>query len=261
MIALMSLLISFQSVVTFKRQFVDYQSKLSSTYAMVVIAKSVIKQHEITSLAPSIKDIKLVDKKEVISSIKEGLNKDDLKELYNELPLFYRVYFKKLPTKLEIIDIEKKIKKLPQVEEVEGFALAQNKILALLEMVKNILTVFSGLFLLISVILITKQIKVWEYMHANRIQIMSILGAKICFRSKPLFIMAIVSSLLSSLLSASLFFFLANSNWVLAMLRDVGLVPLRYYVFQDFFTLLGISLLISLFGVFYLVYKSEKEVV
>jgi len=258
-IALVSLLISFQSVVTFKRQFNDYQQKLNSSYAIVVIAKAPVREIEIRTLFPYLKSVKPIDQQDIIKSIKENLGKDDLKELYEELPLFYRIYFKKLPTKVELLTIEQKLQKLPQIEKVEAFVSAQNKISALIEMIRDILGVFSLLFLLIAIILITKQINLWKYMHTNRMQIMAILGAKLWFRSKRLFITAIISSFISTFFTATLFAFLATSDLVNTKLHNIGLVPLKYNLFLDTTILLFISLVISLFSISFVILKSEKE--
>jgi len=258
-IALVSLLISFQSVVTFKRQFNDYQQKLNSSYAIVVIAKAPVREIEIRTLFPYLKSVKPIDQQDIIKSIKENLGKDDLKELYEELPLFYRIYFKKLPTKMELLSIEQKLQKFPQIEKVEAFVSAQNKISALIEMIKDILSVFSLLFLFISIILITKQINLWRYMHENRMQIMAILGAKLWFRSKNLFLTAVVSSVVSTIIISSLFTFLAISDFVNLKLHNIGLVPLRYDFVFDTIILLFTSLIISLFSISFVILKTERE--
>ena len=258
-IALFTLLISFQSVITFKRQFNDYQNQLSSSYAIVVIAKAPIRETEIRALFPYLKSIKPIDQQDIIKAIKENLGKEDLKELYEELPLFYRVYFKKLPTKVELLSIEQKLQKLPQVEKVEAFVSAQNKISALIEMIRDILGVFSSLFLVISIILITKQINLWRYMHENRMQVMAILGAKLWFRSKNLFLVAVISSIISTIFTSALFGFLATSQTINLKLQNIGLVPLRYNLFTDTLILLIISLLISLFSISFVILKSERE--
>ncbi|MCV6608070.1 MAG: hypothetical protein OIF32_07660 [Campylobacterales bacterium] len=258
--SLTALLLSYQSVVTFDRMVKDYEKRLSSSYSIIVVTEEEISLSMVKKFIPKVKSLDLIDSDEVIKNINNRLSAENILELQEELPLFYRIKLNYLPRKGDLDEIEESIFQLKGIIKVESFANLQNRISALFTIVSSILSVFTVIFLFTAVIITLQLTRLWKYEYSEKLSIMAILGAKMWKRSKELYVMTAISSVLAVIITFSLFTFLSSSTYVGAELVRFGLDPVRYEYLFDTVVMIAIAFITSMSSLTYVIIKTENEV-
>ena len=84
----------------------------------------------------------------------------------------------------------------------------------------------------VTILLIFKELRIWQFKHSERMNIMGLFGAPAWLRSAVLFRLAIVDALIASLLSFGTFVYLSSHSWVLKQF-DNNNVKLEYFEIVD----------------------------
>mgnify|MGYP006897426391 CR=1 FL=1 len=101
-------------------------------------------------------------------------------------------------------------------------------------MFKEVISVFSIAVLIVTVLLIIKELRIWQFMHNERMSIMGLFGAPIWLSSAILFRLAIVDAILSSFATFIVFSYLASSDWIKNQLEHIGINIVVFDQVDDF---------------------------
>ena len=237
----------------------NYSTKLTQDYSIVVVAPKKLSQAVIKSRVSGIKSIKEISSKKILDRLKGNISSKNIALLKIALPKFYSMKLESFPSVKEITRIEKKLLSSGLVTKVETFSKTHNKIYRMFQALKNIAFIFSIFILIISVLLMFKQMKIWLLEHRQRMAIMTLFGAPFWMKSAILYRLVIVDSFISTFLVGVVFFMLPKMEKVESFSRSMNIAIPEFDLVKDTGTLLGISLLFSLFIVSIVIRKMNKE--
>lgn len=233
----------------------DYKKKISSDYSIVIVTHTPIEKEKFNSIADiKVNKINTLDKKNIIANIKSNLSQNSIELLNQRLPHFYEIHLDVFPTTIELKKIRADLLKDKNIKRIEIFSKNHNQIYLLLVLVNNITIVLFGLILIFVVIILSKQVTIWFYVHNERILIFQLHGASILYSAAPVIKYAIFGAFLSFLLSASALIFISmNLNMVFPEELNELLsteIKLELEVLKLFVLSFGISI-VTIFGVLF----------
>lgn len=245
-IALLSIITSIQIFTVADRAIDAYKNNLASNYSVIIVSQKILKKHDILSINNLILDTDELTPDNVIKRLNTGMNKENIKLLKLTLPKFYKLKLKYYPSPLEIENLTKDLLSNSSIYKVEDFSNTHDTTYKLLVLFKNIVSVFSVMIFVVTILLIFKELKIWQFNHTQRMSIMGLFGAPIWLRSAVLFRLAIVDALISSALSFIIFSYLSSSRFILDEFKNIGIEVVVFDSFNDFMVLLGVSMLVSI---------------
>ncbi len=248
-LALTSILFSVQLYILVERSISAYNVKLKNNYSMIVMSKKDITQEEFLPINKLIAKATPIDANEVATRLSGGIKSINLDLLKLSLPKFYKVTLSHYPTPAEIKSLKDTLLKHPYITKVEDFSYSHDIVYKLLMLFKTVAALFAGVILLVTMLLIFKELRIWQYQHNERMSIMSLFGAPLWLRSAVLFRLAIVDAIISSVIIVSIFTYLAQDKWVLNELNGVGINIVIFDFINDSIFLgtlaVGISMLLA----------------
>lgn len=122
------------------------------------------------------------------------------------LPKFYRLYLSRFPTPQEISKLQKRLEKHSSIERVEGYAQTHDTVYKLMLLFKDVVQIFSIAIAAVTSLLILKEMRLWQFQHADRMSIMALFGAPVWLRSAVLFRLAIVDAIIATIVLYLAFF-------------------------------------------------------
>jgi len=237
----------------------NYASKLTQDYSVVVVAPKSLSQVLIKSRVGGIKSIEEISSKKILDRLKGNISSKNISLLRTALPKFYSIKLESFPTAKEIERIEKKLLKSGLITKVETFSKTHNKIYKMFQSLKSIVFLFSIFILIISVLLMFKQMRIWLLEHKERMAIMTFFGAPFWMKSAALYRLAIVNSFISTILVSVIFIMLPRIEKIETFVSSMDIVMVKFDLLKDAGILLGVSLVFSLFIVSIVIKKMNKE--
>lgn len=259
LVPLIAFLFSYQFYVTLDRTVTQYEQKISGDYSIIIAAESEIDLQKVSAISPIIDEISEVRADTMLEKIKEEISPANFALLKVSLPKFYKISLNRFPDDTQLAQIGETLKKFPKVKRVETFAKTHNRIYQLLSIINSVSQIFAGAFLIIAFLLMTKQVEVWRYEHQERMKIMALFGSPYWMRSAVLFKLALVDSLISTILVLYAFYWFSNHSTITELVQGIGLYSVSYDILQDGPILLGIALGISLISVFVVVSRQKEK--
>ena len=259
-IALLSILFSIQIFTIVDRSIDAYKKHLSSDYSVVVVSQKKLDSKAIISSNKIISDISSLSPDDVIQRLNTGMSSKNIKLLKLTLPKFYKIRLKYYPTPSEVDTLTKKLLRNTLIMKVENFSHNHDSTYKLLLLFKTVISVFSLSMLIVTTLLIFKELKIWQFKHNERMNIMGLFGAPTWMRSAVLFRLAIVDALIASALSFLLFTMIASDTWVLEQFEYIGITVSIFDPLYDFLTLIGIAVSLSIMLASLIVLGHKEEV-
>jgi len=176
------------------------------------------------------------------------------------LPKFYKLKLKSFPSPQEIEKLTKNLLKHKSITKVENFSHNLDTIYKLLLLFKKVISVFAVSIFLVTILLILKELRIWQFNHSERMNIMGLFGAPIWLRSAVLFRLAIVDALIASLFTFILFSYASSSAWVLEQFDSIGISIIIFNPLTDFLILAGTAVFLSVLLASMIVLGHKEEV-
>jgi cell division transport system permease protein len=259
LIPLFILLFSVEFAKVLDRGLAKYESKLSDDYSIVVVSKSNLSIKYLKSIDKSIDSIQEIDKSQYIKKlVNSGISQENLVSLKANLPDFYTIKFKDLPTKKHLELIKSKLIKLNNIQRVEIYKRAYERLHQFLILLSSASHVFTIFIAIISILLIIKQMEIWTYEHKNRMYIMTLFGAPYWLKSTPLYRLVSIDSLIASLLVSATFLYIPSIVDLDGINQDLGVDLQNFNFFEDTMFLLLLSIVISVVAVTITILKDQK---
>lgn len=258
-VALFSILFTLQIFFIVERAIVSYEEGLKNDYSVIVIAKQKIPDTQFLTLSKIISDAEEISPDKVIERLKDDITAKNLSLLRLALPKFYRIHLEHFPKPSEIKKLTKKLQKMPHVTRVETFAKNHDTIYKLLLLFKDVIQVFALAVFIVTILLIFKEMRIWQFQHTERMSIMALFGAPVWLRSAVLFRLALVDALVASVLLLISFVILNNNGYIRDALSNIGINIVLFEPFSDGLLLTGIALLLSLVLATLLVIGHKEE--
>ena len=245
-VALFTILFTLQVYFIIDRTIDIYEQTLRDNYSMVLVSEEDLKTDLVKSQFKLVEKFDPVDPQKVIERLKDELNKEDLGVLRENLPKFYRVFLNIYPTPDELKILKIQLEKIDGVVRVETYSKTHDQIFKLLILFKEISNVFLLAIFLVSALLVIKEMRIWQFEHVERMNIMALFGAPLWMRSAVLFKVAVIDAFISSVLVVVSFIILDLNGWLHELFSMISIDVDIFEFFEDTVNLLSISILISL---------------
>ncbi|MEA3490865.1 MAG: cell division protein FtsX [Campylobacterota bacterium] len=255
---MMAILLGIEFYLVFDRTTDSYEKGLKEGYSMFVVTYKPMELNDFKKLNEHINEKEDIDKEKLAKQISEGLSQSNGEEILKALPYFYNI---KLDTYLHssaLEDIKRDLEDNQMIKRVETFGNSYTNSYKLFSFIKFTLHAFIGFMGLVSLLLIVKQMEIWKYAHEERMQVMEIFGAPMMLRSGVLFRVALIDAIISTFLTSGLFLSL-KYKWAQESHIEI-LMKKQNLLFQanDFLILLGISLLVVIVSVYFVVFSAKE---
>jgi cell division transport system permease protein len=259
-VALFSILFAIQVFIVVDRSILSYKLNLASNYSVIVVSQKNIRENTMLSINNIIESSNELSADNVIKRFSSDIDKKNKELLKLYLPKFYKLNLTYYPSLNELEELKSDLLINENITKVEDFSRSHDTIYKLLLLFKDVVSVFSIVILIVTVLLIFKELKIWQYKHNERMTIMGFFGAATWLRSAVLFRLAIVDALVSSALVLIAFTYLNSSEFILNQLNFIGIKITIFDMLNDFLLLLSVSIGISLFLVVLIILGHKEEV-
>ena len=259
-VALISILFSIQIFVIVDRSIEAYKENLAKNYSVVIVSQKRIDSKDILSLDAIIDRVENLSPDNVIKRLNTDIDKKNMDLLKLTLPKFYKLYLKKFPSPKEIEKLRNKLFKIKSISKIEDFSNNHDITYKLLLLFKNVISVFAMVISIVTMLLIMKELRIWQFKHSERMNIMGLFGAPTWLRSAVLFRLSVVDAIISSMLVFFIFLYLSSNHFVLQQFKNINIEVVVFDKINDFFILLGVSLTLSIFLATMIVLAHKEEV-
>jgi len=259
-VALLGILFSLQVFTIVDRAIDAYKENLAQNYSLVVVAQ---KRLEIQSLLNGnnlLQSVTELSADSVIKKLNTGISKQNIEFLKLTLPKFYKLKLKYYPSPSELDKLTKSLLRTESIEKVETFSKTHDTTYKLLLLFKTVISVFAFTVIIVTVLLIFKELRIWQFKHNERMSIMGLFGAPVWLRSAVLFRLAIVDAFIASFLAFVLFSYLSSMPWVREQFNNIGIHVVVFDKLYDFLIMLGISIVVSVMLATLIVLGHKEEV-
>lgn len=258
-VALFTVLFAVQIYVGVDRTIAAYETRLKKDYSIIVVANKTLSEVEFKAMDNIIDRSEAISTDQVLQRLQGEMSKKNLELLKVTLPKFYRLYLNRFPTPNEIEKLQKRLQKNSSIERVEGYSQTHDTVYKLMLLFKDVVQVFSIAIAAVTSMLIFKEMRLWQFQHAQRMSIMALFGAPVWLRSAVLFRLAIVDAVLATALVCVAFFIVDQYGWMNNLLHTVGIQIQLFDFINDAVRSLAIALGISIILTFTIVIGNSEE--
>ncbi len=258
-IPLFVLLFSLQFTFLTDKIVENYSKKLTEDYSIVVVAPELLSVAVVKSRVNGIKSIKEISSKKILDRLKGNISSKNISLLKIALPKFYSMKLESFPSVVEIERIKKKLLSSGLARKVETFSKTHNRVYRMFQALKNTASVFSVFILIISVLLMFKQMKIWLLEHRERMAVMTLFGAPFWMKSAVLYRLVIVDSFISTILVSITFTMFPHMEKVNTFAQNMNINVPEFDLLKGTGMLLGVSLVFSLVIVSIVIRKMNRE--
>ena len=259
-IALLSILFSIQIFVIVDRSIDSYQQNLATNYSVVLVSQKKLDTTQVMKNNEIIAKIEVLSPDNIIKRLDTGMSAKNIDFLKLTLPKFYKAKLTHFPSPKEIKKLTAALLKNRSIKKVEAFANNHDTTYKLLLLFKTVISAFSIVMIVVTTLLIFKELRIWQFKHDERMSIMGLFGAPTWLRSAVLFRLAIVDALIASVLAFILFSIIASNTWVLEQFQNIGIRIAIFNPFSDFLMLLLIAVTLSILLASFIVLGHKEEV-
>jgi len=258
--ALFSILLTLQIFMSLERVIDAYERTLSENYSIVVISDVNLSEKEFRAIDDAIKASEPISPQPMLQKLQTQIDGDQINLMQLNLPYFYRLKITHFATPDETSALGRKLQRDPRIQRVETFAKQHDTIFRLLQLFKWVISLLAFVLLLVTTLLIIKEMRLWQLMHRERMNIMALFGAPVWLRSAVLFRLAIVDAIIASFLAAATFFGVESSGWITRILQMISIEVDLFDPVGDLPLLFGVSVTLSILLASLIVMGHKEEV-
>jgi cell division transport system permease protein len=249
-----------QIFIVVDRSIDAYKQNLTNNYSVIIVAQKRLDRVSILKLNSMIADVNELSADKVIKRLNSGISKKNIELLKLTLPKFYKISLSKYPTPKEIKKLKNDLGKNKNITKIEDFAHSHDTTYKLLLLFKNVVSLFAIVVFVVTSLLIFKELRIWQFQHTERMNIMGLFGAPLWLRSAVLFRLAIVDAIIASVLAFSLFVYLSSLSWVQEQFSNIGISIVIFDVSSDSLLLFGVAIALSVLLASLIVIGHKEEV-
>ncbi len=245
-VALFAILFTVQIFALVIRLIDGYENKLKESYAMVLTSHVELDKQLLTSSVKGDFTLTLLSNEEILEELSSDLDKKQITLLKATLPFFYELRLDHFPQPAEISAMEAKLLNVEGIKEIESFANRHDQVFKLLLLIKSIVDAFALIIIVIALLVILKEMRLWQLNHSDRMHIMALFGAPVWLRSAVLFRFALLDTIFSTLIVVGIFIFLENTQVVRDLFESIGVTVALINPIPEIFILFGVALISSM---------------
>ncbi len=258
--ALFTVLFTIQIFQIVERAIDAYESRLSNDYSIIVIANAAVMPGAFSQAHPLITRSEPISVDDVLERLTKDMKQKNIDLLKITLPKFYRIYLGSYPTPLQIQQVSDALKKIHAVSKIESFSQSHDTLYNLLILFKYVVAIFAIAIFAVTSLLIVKEMRIWQFQHLERMNIMALFGAPVWLRSAVLFRLSIVDAIIASLLVIGTFLALDHQIWIHQQFENLGIAVTLFNLMEDGLLLFGIAMTISVLLASMIIMGHKEEV-
>jgi len=259
-LALISILFSIQVFTLIDRSIEAYKENLAKNYSVIVVSQKILSDETILGINEIISSVSQLTPDSVIKRLNRNMDAKNIELLKLSLPKFYKLRLDYYPSPDEIARLTKDLLRNSSITKVEDFSLNHDITYKLLLLFKGVISVFALIVLVVTILLIFKELKIWQFQHSERMNIMGLFGAATWLRSAVLFRLAIVDAIIASALIFLVFIYISTNAWILQQFKNIDVKIVLFDPMNDFFILFGVAISLSLLLASMIVIGHKEEV-
>jgi len=259
-IALLSILFSMQIFLITDRSIDAYKKNLADNYSVIVVSQKRLSNSDIMGINKIISNVEELSPDTIIKRFNSDIQSVNLELLKLTLPKFYKLNLAYYPSPKELKKLTSNLLHNPSISKVEDFSYSHDTTYKLLLLFKDVVSIFAVVVLVVTVLLIFKELRIWQYKHNERMSIMGLFGAAVWLRSAVLFRLAIVDALIASFLAFGIFMYISSSEWILQQFNTIGIEIVIFNPLEDFLIIIGVAISISTLLASLIVLGHKEEV-
>jgi len=247
---LMAMLIGIEFILLFNRITTNYENKLKNEYAILVVSQKNLTTPYLRSINDNIDSVEAMNRQDIVKEVTTGMQDAALVAIMKDMPYFYRIHLASYLPLSEINKIKDDLKKESGILNVETFGESYHSKHTMFRLVKMLLNIFIVMLFIVSIMLVIKQMQVWQLAHTNRMRIMEIFGAPLMLRSGILFKIAFIDAIVATILNIAIFIYL-KASW--AKTTDIEFIKSNHdllFNISDFFIQFLTAIIIVAISVF-----------
>jgi len=259
-VALLSILFSIQTFIIVERSIEAYKENLAKNYSLVIVSQKRLDEKTLKKEQPLVRSLEPLSPDKVIKRLNSGINKKNMELLKLSLPKFYKLKLSYYPSPEEIHNLTQSLLRDKSIVKVETFARTHDTTYKLLLLFKSVIAVFALSVGIVTILLISKELKIWQFKHTERMSIMGLFGAPTWLSSAVLFRLAIVDALIASALAFILFSYIESNVWISEQFENIGIDVVVFDKVSDFGLMLGVASVLSVLLATLIVISHKEEV-
>ncbi len=259
MFPLVVFLLSLQFTLSLEKIVSNYEKNLVEDYGIIVVC---VKNLNVKKLKKDISDFRSitpVSADKILDQLKGDISTKNLSLLKMSLPKFYSLKLTRFPSTKKLNEIKKKLSKYSSVTKVETFSKTHDKIYHIFSIANLTSYIFTAFILIITFLLMLKQIRIWVYEHKERMDIMSLFGASFFMKSAVLYRLVILDSFISTAIVVCVYYFLPKLEYLQNTADNIGIKIPSIDIFSDGLFLLVVALFSAIFSVSLVMLRLRKD--
>ncbi|MGP1485110.1 MAG: cell division protein FtsX [Campylobacter sp.] len=252
-----ALLFSVQFMFLVENIIKNYETQMSEDYNIIIVSDQELNASVIRPLVPTISSLDQLSSKGVLQRLSKDISAKNINILQGVLPKFYTLKLTTFPSAKQLENIKSKMLKFSGVSRVETFSKTHDKIYKILNLIKDIALIFSALMIVVGVMLLFKQVRIWLYEHKERIDIMTLFGAPFWLKSAVLYKLAIFDSLFAAVLVVGFYYVLPSLN--LINIAEIGINLPSIDLAKEVPTIIAIALFLALISVSIVMRRAKRD--
>ncbi len=258
--ALFSILLTLQLFLSLDRVIGAYEKQLGDNYAVIAVSDTNLSIKDFKKIDPAFVDVTEISPKKMLQTLQRQMHGRRINLMTLKLPHFYRLKVDHFTTPEETRLLGLKLERDTRIKRVETFAQQHDTIYRLLELFKWVIIVLAGVLFAVTSLLILKEMRLWQFQHRERMNIMALFGAPVWLRSAVLFRLAIVDAIIATLLAAAAFLAVEHYGWVEQVLDLIRIDAVLFDPLRDLPLLFGVAVSLSILLASMIVMGHKEEV-
>ncbi len=251
-------LISLQFTLNLDKIVSSYETKLIEDYSIIIVATKDIELEEFKKSVKNVKSLKKMSTKKVLEKLKGDISAKNISLLQAILPKFYSLKLTQFPSTKKLKELKESLSKYKNVAKVETFSKTHDKIYRIFTIAKITSYIFTIFILIISFLLMLKQMRIWVYEHKERMDIMSLFGAPFWMKSAVLYRLVIVDSFIATCIVVFVYYYIPDVELFQQIALDIDINIPHIRIFGDGLFLLFIALLSAIISVSLVMLRLRK---
>ncbi len=256
---LFSILFCIEYLLQFNRVIDSYETNLKENYTLVLVADKSLDPSDISHSDILISKVEPIDSKSVLRKIKGEMSSKSLDKIRAVMPAFMSIKLRRYADIERIERLKSRLLSIKGVRSVHVFEKVHNRLYVMLLFMKTSFIAFGTLTAVISLLLLMKQMTIWQFEHKERMQIMALFGAPVWLRSGALFKTALLDAFFAFIAVVATMLYLVNSSRVQELLRNIKIEPEILLKLNDFAVLAAASFAISFFSAAWVVIRFKED--
>ncbi len=258
--ALFAVLITLQLFLSLDRVIGAYETRLGDNYAIIAVSDANLSEKALRKIDPAFAGVEEISPKQMLQTLQRRISSERINLMTLKLPHFYRIRIDHFTTPEETRMLGLKLQRDTRIKRVETFAQQHDTVYRLLTLFKWVIIVLSGVLFAVTSLLIVKEMRLWQFQHRERMNIMALFGAPVWLRSAVLFRLAIVDAVIATVLAAAAFTAVEHYGWVDRVLDLIRTDAVLFDPFKDLPLLFGVAVSLSILLASMIVMGHKEEV-